>query len=223
MQAYDLQPTGADPLVGLSELGPGYQLVTFQIGNADFRAGDYIAFNAELLVNHSDFILFLQGADSNNPLKAFETFADFKASIVPKPKIVSSLPSPPLSTSLPAPWPTSPTLVATSTAKANEIFWRVSSVNPDRRIRGGNLVPGTYVTGNGDFAHLTTGFGNVGRYALPTPFPAGHLFKCIAAGGEVLHAGTARPNFGQAGGGVEILFPSASGISAAYYIALPAW
>ena len=66
------------------------------------------------------------------------------------------------------------------------------------------LSAGTYLTTASDQAYANTGFAAVGRYALPVPVPAIHVFVYQLPPGTSLRVGTALPNFGQAGGGVEV-------------------
>lgn len=87
----------------------------------------------------------------------------------------------------------------------NDEFVRYSTYANDRRIGpGDSLLPGTYVTSKMDADVAKTGFGNVGRYALPNPLPAVHRFDIVVPGGTAGLVGTVAPAFGQSGGGVEI-------------------
>lgn len=224
MRAYELNRAGADPLLALTEAGPGYQLIKLPNGDNNIPAGKYIVFNADLLIWLDDFIQFLAGSAAQNPPRSFTSYVDFKRGIVPAPSTISSLPSTPAPTPTPAtaPWPASPTLVATSTTSGGEVFWRLCGLKPDPRLRGTVLVPGTYLTSDDDLRLVTTGFGAVGRYALPSPFPASHITECRPAAGQTFNIGTTRPNFGQAGGGVEILFPGYS-VPATYHRKISDW
>lgn len=228
MLAYELDPGGIDPLLALRESGPGYQVIQLPSGDIKTPAGEYLVFNADLLIKFDDFVQFLTGQDPQNPPRSFDTYGAFKVSIVPAPTKISQLPSLPILPSTtpatPTPWPLSPTLVATSVTSGNEVFWRLSAVNPDPRIRGGHLLPGSYLISDDDLKMVNTGFGAVGRYALPNPFPARHLFEFHPPAGETFYIGTTRPNFGQAGGGVELFFQAIkSPISGAYHKGIPGW
>ncbi len=68
-------------------------------------------------------------------------------------------------------------------------------------------MPGTYATTYSDFHLVPSGFAAVGRYALPNPASARFLFQ-ITTYDRPTFMGTATPNFGQAGGGVEVFFQS---------------
>ena len=220
MRMYELNIAGRDLLLALAESGPGYQLIELPMGDINIPAGRYIVFNAELLIELNDLVQFLVGNDPQSQL--FTSYVAFKAGITITP--IAHLPSAPtpVSPSAPAPWPISPTLVATSTTSGSEVFWRLCAVNPDPRLRSGVLVPGTYLTSGEDLKLVNTGFGIVGRYALPSPFPASHVAECRPAAGETFNIGTTRPNFGQAGGGVEVLFPSYS-VPTTYHRKMPEW
>jgi hypothetical protein len=66
------------------------------------------------------------------------------------------------------------------------------------------LAKGTYLTTDRDRQYANTGFAVVGRYALPIPIPASNVFEYELPSGTTLAIGTVLPNYGQAGGGVEI-------------------
>ena len=204
MQAYELTDDSArNGLLSLAESGPGFQLIKLSKGDSKIPEGDYLAFNAELLIKLTDFEKFLSGNDPQS--KLFVDYDAFKKGITIT--RIAHLPSKPALTSAPASWPVSPTLVATRTTIGTEVFWRLCSVNPDPRLQGKVLLRGTYLTSDADMKLVNTGFGVVGRYALPSPFPASYVTKCSPKAGKLFNIGTTRPNFGQAGGGVEILFP----------------
>jgi hypothetical protein len=95
-------------------------------------------------------------------------------------------------------------LVKTYTLGAKTTFYRYLSALPDARYSAGILSAKTYLTSKIDKAHADTGFGAVGRYALPLPLPAIHVVEYRLPAGTVIEAGTAAPSFGQAGGGVEV-------------------
>ena len=93
----------------------------------------------------------------------------------------------------------------------NETFWRYSAFRHDRRILpSGSVLPGTYATTQNDSALVTSGLGAVGRYALPNPMPARYVHILHPPAGEAIKCGNSTPLFGQAGGGVEILFTGGS-------------
>jgi hypothetical protein len=83
-------------------------------------------------------------------------------------------------------------------------FYRFIMSASDHRYHGSTLVKDTYLTTDLDHQLVNTGFGVVGRYALPIPVPASHVFEYELPAGTVLNVGTVLPNFGQSGGGVEV-------------------
>lgn len=96
------------------------------------------------------------------------------------------------------------------TLRLNEprLYLRYSAFPIDRRVRSdGSFVPGTYATTYNDAAMVPSGFAAVGRYALPSSLSAQFVFP-IVTNASPIYVGTATPNFGQAGGGVEVLFPN---------------
>jgi hypothetical protein len=98
-------------------------------------------------------------------------------------------------------------LIGSDTLAKKTVFRRYLSAKVDHRYRGGCLSAGTYLTSRIDSAHADTGFGAVGRYALPIPLPYSHVIEYELPKGTTVHVGTVSPNFGQAGGGVEICLP----------------
>jgi len=87
----------------------------------------------------------------------------------------------------------------------NDRFARFSAFRNDRRITTAmGLRPGTYVTSATDATFAPTGYGNVGRYALPNLLPAVYRFDITVSAGTQGLVGTVAPAFVQAGGGVEI-------------------
>lgn len=63
---------------------------------------------------------------------------------------------------------------------------------------------GTYLTSFNDQTFVNSGFGAVGRYSLPMPTPARYKHDYTFPVGTRLQVGTVGPQFGQAGGGVEV-------------------
>ena len=85
-------------------------------------------------------------------------------------------------------------------------YYRYSAYYKDKRVDShGNFLPGTYATTYPDMHFVPSGFAAVGRYALPNPASARFVFGIVTFDRPTL-MGTATPNFGQAGGGVEVLF-----------------
>jgi hypothetical protein len=95
-------------------------------------------------------------------------------------------------------------LLGTITLAAPTKFYRFIMAPIDHRFAAGTLAQDTYVTSELDRLLVNTGFGVVGRYALPIPVAASFVFEYDLPKGSVLQVGTVQPNFGQSGGGVEL-------------------
>lgn len=90
-------------------------------------------------------------------------------------------------------------------------FVRVSREPDDKRINDdGSVEPETYATSPLDFEHAPSGFSSVGRYALPYKSAAVYAYTIVPdrSVNEPVIGGTVQPSFGQAGGGVEVMFPN---------------
>lgn len=86
-------------------------------------------------------------------------------------------------------------------------YYRFCAYSRDKRVNKntGDFLPGTYATTYNDLHFVPSGFAAVGRYALPNPATARFVFQVVTYDRPTL-MGTSPPNFGQAGGGVEVLF-----------------
>jgi hypothetical protein len=94
----------------------------------------------------------------------------------------------------------------------NDVFYRLSAFRNDKRITPvKGLAKHTYATSDNDIKEVPSGLAAVGRYALPSPLPAIHVFIIHPTPGTVVAYGTVRPNYGMAGGGVEAYFPNGTG------------
>jgi hypothetical protein len=216
-------PTGYDELLALDESGPGYQLLRIgaPLPNArdPVRAADYVVLNAELLVPIEivwddvwDPTLVWLGALSYDSCRAALNATVVASLGAPALPISGNAPGGGGTTTGP-PGPQGPggpprsTMTHQGTTTAGQTAWRVSAYNPDRRITGNSeLLAGAYTTSDPDKTFINTGLGGVGRNALPMPFPACNAYQISPAPGTPFVAGTVRPAFGQAGGGVEVVF-----------------
>ncbi|MGA8171344.1 MAG: hypothetical protein WB816_11040 [Methylocystis sp.] len=96
------------------------------------------------------------------------------------------------------------------TSRATNVMYRYTILRNDPRIGpNGEVSPGTYATTSSDAAFVASGFGAVGRYALPALLPRCYKFKIVPPDGAPIKVGACQPNFGQAGGGVEVEFTTA--------------
>lgn len=84
-------------------------------------------------------------------------------------------------------------------------YYRFSAYFRDKRVDVGGFKPGTYATTYNDLHFVPSGFAAVGRYALPNPASAICVYQIVTFDKPDL-MGTATPNNGQAGGGVEVYF-----------------
>lgn len=86
-------------------------------------------------------------------------------------------------------------------------YYRYSPYHIDKRVDSisGDFFPGTFATTQSDMHFVPSGFAAVGRYALPNPASAKYIFPIVTFDKPNL-IGTVAPNFGQSGGGVEVLF-----------------
>ena len=88
-----------------------------------------------------------------------------------------------------------------------EVFKRFTAYENDRRITADHgLLPGTYATTEADAKGVVTGLEAVARYALPNSKPAIYVFTVKPLMDTSIQRGIVQPDFGQPGGGVEVLF-----------------
>ena len=86
-----------------------------------------------------------------------------------------------------------------------QAFFRFSATQKDPRVLpDGSFTAGTYATTFNDVRMVPSGFAAVGRYALPNPFSADHVYVIVTRSDYIV--GTTKPDFKQAGGGVEVVF-----------------
>ena len=94
--------------------------------------------------------------------------------------------------------------------QANEVFYRCEHWLTSRRVllRSGDILAGTYGFPSSELPFVPTGFVAVGRYALPDLPPTCQRYEIRPPANYTLKCGAAVPLYGQAGGGVEVMFPS---------------
>jgi hypothetical protein len=88
--------------------------------------------------------------------------------------------------------------------------------NDPRLGANGEVTSGTYAAPSSDATFVASGFGAVGRYALPALSPRCYNFKIAPPDGAPIKVGACQPNFGQAGGG-EVEFTTALGAGSATF------
>jgi hypothetical protein len=93
--------------------------------------------------------------------------------------------------------------------QAGDVFYRCEHWASSRRIRRGtnDIAAGTYGFPASELDFVPTGFAAVGRYALPDLPPACRRYEITPPSGYTLQCGACVPLYGQAGGGVEVMFP----------------
>ncbi|MFX0097721.1 MAG: hypothetical protein ACFE7E_08185 [Candidatus Hodarchaeota archaeon] len=103
----------------------------------------------------------------------------------------------------------SPFLPWTVRARRPYAYFRYGPFARDHRVdpSNGDYLRGSYATTYNDTFQVPSGFAAIGRYALPNPSSARCVFAIVTYDRPTC-MGTATPNFGQAGGGVEVFFQS---------------
>jgi len=98
----------------------------------------------------------------------------------------------------------------TGTIQAGDVFYRCEHWLTSRRCSTvtGEVLAGTYGFPASELSFVPTGFAAVGRYALPDLPPACRRYQIQPSANYVLQCGACVPLYGQAGGGVEVMFPS---------------
>lgn len=99
-------------------------------------------------------------------------------------------------------------LIGSDTLAASTVFYRCISTATDHRFIAGQLTAGTYLTTALDKTYINSGYGTVGRFALPLPIPASTVIEYELPKGTAIDVGTVAPMFGQSGGGVEVQLPA---------------
>lgn len=89
-----------------------------------------------------------------------------------------------------------------------EVFYRWESWPDSRRVLQDQkwIKPQTCAAPQSEVQFVPTGFGAVGRFALPSFFPHVFRWEIQPAAGTKIFCGAVVPMFGQSGGGVEVYF-----------------
>ncbi|HEX8318886.1 hypothetical protein [Longimicrobium sp.] len=194
-------------LAGLPESGMGYVLASALL--PDDRSESLV------IVGGNDYVIPLE------PHPRFFSLADLLAgqpfpSIVPRVVTVAlTAPAAHNVATLPAgylPVAGAIALLGTIMVSSKTRFYRYTGTVGDRRFSGTHLAVDTYLTTEADQTYANTGFAAVGRYALPIPVPASYVHVYDLPVGTSLLVGTVLPNYGQAGGGVEVKTLASAGI-----------
>jgi hypothetical protein len=95
------------------------------------------------------------------------------------------------------------------TTQAGDVFYRCEHWATSQRVRyaTNDILARTYGFPASELRFVPTGFAAVGRYALPDLPPACRRYEIRPPPGYTLQCGACVPLYGQAGGGVEVMFP----------------
>jgi hypothetical protein len=98
----------------------------------------------------------------------------------------------------------------TGVTQPGDGFYRCEHWASSRRVRHttNDILAGTYGFPASELNFVPTGFAAVGRYALPDLPPACRRYEIKPPPGYTLRCGACVPLYGQAGGGVEVMFPT---------------
>ena len=92
--------------------------------------------------------------------------------------------------------------------QANDVVYRCECWPTSRKINvtTGVVAPDTFTFPPSELQFVPTGFAAVGRYALPSLPPACNRYELHPPANTPMRCGASVPLYGQAGGGVEVLF-----------------
>ncbi len=96
--------------------------------------------------------------------------------------------------------------------KGNEVFYRYESTPSSARIdlaQGEVILSDTYASPILEVPFIQSGLAAVARYALPSVNPARWRYELRPPAGTHFRYGACVPQYGQSGGGVEIMFTHA--------------
>lgn len=94
------------------------------------------------------------------------------------------------------------------TCGGGEVYYRWEPFPTSRRIdqKTGKISAGTFTAPASEVQFVASGFGAVGRFALPNTSPANWRWEIRPPSGTLFRCGASVPLYGQAGGGVEVEF-----------------
>jgi hypothetical protein len=96
----------------------------------------------------------------------------------------------------------------TGTTGSDDVFYRCEPWLGSRRLNQttNTISAGTYGCPASEIPFIPTGFAAVGRFALPSLFPAIYRWEIKPVSPTSLQCGASVPLYGQSGGGVEVCF-----------------
>lgn len=181
----------------------------FAIVSGDFVANDF-HFKGILVVRGNGYAVPIE---EHGEIYSFKTISE--GHVLPsnsndiKSVRLTTVPivAPPIQVNLPpgyVPIPGPHPLLGSYTLPGNTTFYRYTADRTDYKFNANRLLQDTYLTTENDAKFVNSGFGAVGRYAIPIPTPASwkHTYEIQVR--TTLRLGTVAPQFGQAGGGVEV-------------------
>jgi len=194
-------------LLRQAESGMGYQIVEATLTDNKTKRG--IAFNAELLLFDEEPRSIMLSASYSTILESAKSSTGELKSLRVVPRASTMSLSASVRESAGAYGKkTGPAKDAPrEKTKADEVFKRFSAYQNDRRVQAdGGLLPGSYATTEADAKNVKTGAEAVAQYALPDPASASYRFTIRPDKDTVIQYGIVQPDYGQPGGGVEVLF-----------------
>jgi hypothetical protein len=209
MELFELPETTISTLVAAPEAGMGYQLGRLVSSGGLEQTGFFIASSFFVPEEPGDMkgnpaardfskLLLVEAPTPASPVVKFGT--NFRVAVSP----VSIGSKTALSAQPAAPLPPHVAMTA-----ASDVFYRVSAFSNDRRVfSNGSLAPQSYSTTDTDITVVPNGLAAIGRYAMPTRMSARYVYEIRPGAGVAILFGTVTPNYGLAGGGVEVYFPN---------------
>jgi hypothetical protein len=202
-------------LLAQPESGMGFQIVEVEVAYSQ-RSEPWLAFNAELAIafdSPQDRVSWSETRNAGS-IEWLRSQAVDPGTLYRQPRVVVTRSGVGLqavtwgAASGLAPAPLS--LIKQSSTVAGMGYRRFSAFPNDKRMNPatGAFLAGTYATTANDEPMAPTGFGAVGRYALPNIMPASFVHALTSPWGATIHSGTVAPAYGQSGGGVEVYFPN---------------
>lgn len=94
-------------------------------------------------------------------------------------------------------------------SSSEAVFYRYEPFPVSRRVDQitNTIAAGTYAAPALEMQFVPSGLAAVGRFALPSLFPARWRWEIQPVVGTQLRCGASVPLYGQSGGGVEVMFP----------------
>lgn len=207
MPIFSLDDEDQKRLASQPETGMGFQILETSILGCDAKL--YVAFGSRLLLPSRNLEElgdgFRQIADSGastpDEIKSSPTKIGAELKVIAS-RLDSEIGIDERVRTLLAP---QPLVVKVRSVPVRAYFRYLAFPNDPRVLSNGDFTASTYATTFNDVRMVPSGFAAVGRYALPNPLSAKYVYIILTDTMPCL-IGTTVPNYGQAGGGVEVLF-----------------